>query len=145
MRHISFNVDPGVKYLIGGPTISARASVNERNSMRENKTNKIKINNFITPNPIYFSYPSWYIRRCFWFYRIILLLTAVRLLYKKSTPSMGEVRASMLRRMSTVGLANLHFLNPDTHPYIHTYITYIPTLRNKVLFTFRESRVFFVV
>lgn len=26
MRHINFNVDPGVKYLIGGPTISARAS-----------------------------------------------------------------------------------------------------------------------
>lgn len=27
MRHISFNVEPGVKYRIGGPTISARASV----------------------------------------------------------------------------------------------------------------------
>lgn len=27
MRHINFNVLDGVKYLIGGPTISARASV----------------------------------------------------------------------------------------------------------------------
>lgn len=28
--HISFSVDPGVKYLIGGPTISARASINPK-------------------------------------------------------------------------------------------------------------------
>lgn len=27
IRHINFNVEPGVKYRIGGPTISARASV----------------------------------------------------------------------------------------------------------------------
>lgn len=30
MRHINFSVDPGVKYLIGGPTISALASAPEQ-------------------------------------------------------------------------------------------------------------------
>lgn len=45
MRHINFNVDPGVKYLMDGPMISALASANR---IKQKNKHQNSLN-----NPIY--------------------------------------------------------------------------------------------
>lgn len=62
MRQISFNVDPGVKYRIGGPTISARASVCEWKifkKKRKQKQSQSKLCKFQEQTIIFFFFSKW--------------------------------------------------------------------------------------